>query len=243
MIGHTVSIAAQIIAQAESYTGIRAGIVRLEDVLKGPSYKVFRTCAWRVGQSTEAVEKWIEEGRSVLVLGLNHPADTPRLDWFARGNTLGNRNLMEIVDALMQWLLSVYELNAQRLPYFLEKGGVFLKDAAALAGLGVMGRNNLLINPEWGPRIRLRAMLIGADMPPSRPVEDFSPCGVCDEVCRKSCPAKAFLNGNYDWSACLSQLNLDKDNRVSTDELDRDGNPVSVVKWCRECELACPVGG
>jgi hypothetical protein len=34
-----VSLTTEIISQAESYTGIRAGIVRLKDVLKGLSYQ------------------------------------------------------------------------------------------------------------------------------------------------------------------------------------------------------------
>ena len=34
-----VSLTTEIISQAESYTGIRAGIVRLKDVMKGPSYE------------------------------------------------------------------------------------------------------------------------------------------------------------------------------------------------------------
>ena len=34
------SLTTEIISEAESYDGIRAGIVRLEDVLHGPSYQV-----------------------------------------------------------------------------------------------------------------------------------------------------------------------------------------------------------
>ena len=33
------SLTTEVISQAESYDGIRAGIVRLKDVLKGPSYQ------------------------------------------------------------------------------------------------------------------------------------------------------------------------------------------------------------
>jgi epoxyqueuosine reductase len=37
------------------------------------------------------------------------------------------------------------------LPYKVEEGGMFLKDAATLAGLGIIGKNNLLITPEFEP--------------------------------------------------------------------------------------------
>jgi epoxyqueuosine reductase len=233
---------AEIIMRAESHGGIRAGIVRLEDVLTGPSHKVGRTGVWSLGSSKIEVEKWIDGGRSVLVLGLHHPAGNPQLDWFDRGNTRGNRALTEIIDSLINWIQNAYGINAQLLPYFFEQGGIFLKDAAALAGLGIIGKHNLLINREWGPRIRFRAMLIEGDIRPTEPVENFSPCEACDMVCRKICPGKTFSKGTYDWSACLSQLNINRDNSVFTGERDNDGNPIRVVKWCRECELACPVG-
>jgi epoxyqueuosine reductase len=219
---------AEIIMRAESHGGIRAGIVR--------------TGVWSLGSSKIEVEKWIDGGRSVLVLGLHHPAGNPQLDWFDRGNTRGNRALTEIIDSLINWIQNAYGINAQLLPYFFEQGGIFLKDAAALAGLGIIGKHNLLINREWGPRIRFRAMLIEGDIRPTEPVENFSPCEACDMVCRKICPGKTFSKGTYDWSACLSQLNINRDNSVFTGERDNDGNPIRVVKWCRECELACPVG-
>jgi epoxyqueuosine reductase len=241
MKGIPVADPAEVIRQAESYAGIRAGVVRLEDVLRGPSYMVLRTGVCTMDRSTESVTKWIEEGRSVLVLGLSHPVSNLPLDWFHRGNSLGNRILMDIIGALIQWIRNAYGLNAQLLPYFLEQGGVFLKDAAVLAGLGIIGRNNLLIHREWGPRIRLRAMLIEGDLQPTQPVENFSPCEACDKVCQKVCPGKAFSNETYIWPACLSQLNFNKDNSVPTGALDNGGNPVSVIKWCRECELVCPV--
>lgn len=65
------SLPADIIAQAESYSGIRAGIARLEDVLFSPSY---RTVQEGPGAETQLddvdVVVWPPEARSVLVLGL-----------------------------------------------------------------------------------------------------------------------------------------------------------------------------
>jgi len=39
-------------------------------------------------------------------------------------------------------------INACPLPYRVEQGGILLKDAAVLAGLGVTGKNNLVITPQ-----------------------------------------------------------------------------------------------
>jgi hypothetical protein len=71
--------------------------------------------------------------------------------------------------------------------YWVEEGGLYLKDAAVLAGLGCVGRNNILVTPDWGPRIRLRAVLLDAELAPTGRIE-FDPCRGCDERCRSACP-------------------------------------------------------
>ena len=63
------------------------------------------------------------------------------------------------------------------------------KHAAELAGLGTIGRNSLLITPEFGPRIRLVCLLTEAPLEASPRVQkDF--CVNCD-ACIRECPAQA----------------------------------------------------
>ena len=63
------------------------------------------------------------------------------------------------------------------------------KHAGELAGLGTIGRNSLLINPEFGPRIRLACLLTEAVLEPSPRVQkDY--CTNCD-ACIRVCPARA----------------------------------------------------
>ncbi len=97
--------------------------------------------------------------KSVLVLALVHKAAEPELDWWdAEGDSLGNRKLESIAKALRESLKEALNTTAHLLPYHVGKGGIFLKDASVLAGVGIIGMNNLLITPEFGPRIRLRAL-------------------------------------------------------------------------------------
>ncbi|MEA3231699.1 MAG: hypothetical protein U9Q05_08095 [Thermodesulfobacteriota bacterium] len=58
------------------------------------------------------------------------------------------------------WLEKEKGITAEKLPYHIESGGIFLKDAAALAGLGCIGKNNMLVLMKYGPRVRLRALLL-----------------------------------------------------------------------------------
>jgi epoxyqueuosine reductase len=117
------------------------------------------------------------------------------LDWWdGLEGTPGNRILIQINNELSHWVEEKLDIKTHKLPYHVEKGGIFLKDSAVMAGLGCMGKNNLLVTPEFGPRIRLRAMVLEAEVEPTGPVQ-FDPCDGCKEPCRHACPQKARLQG------------------------------------------------
>lgn len=234
-------LAQALIAEAEATEGIHAGIAGLDAVLDGPSYRAAAQGSWRSDHS-EKKTTWLPNGRSLLVLAMRHPEAEPRLDWFDRGNTAGNRRMAEISEALSAWLLRTHGLPAQPLPYHVERGGVYLKDAAVLAGLGVIGKNNLLLHRRWGPRIRLRAVLIAGSLPSGGPIADFHPCRGCDAPCREACPENAFGGGKYHRPPCIRRLESDRAHPIDSGETDAEGHPIRVTDWCRRCEFACPVG-
>lgn len=234
------SITNEVISQAELYEGIQAGIVSLEDVLKGPSYNATPEGSKNTHLLNDV--DWPSDAQTVLVLGMNHPEKEPSLDYWEQGDSWGNRHLREISESLKQWLREKYNLAAHPLPYHVEKGGLFLKDAAVLSGIGIMGRNNLLLHPNWGPRIRLRSILLEGDWQTSEALEGFFPCETCKVFCQKACPVKAFPHGKYSRSICEKQMNTDEKNIASDGEIGENGKPNWVIKYCRACELTCPVG-
>ncbi|WP_372678084.1 hypothetical protein [Desulfosarcina sp.] len=239
----TSSLAAQVISQAESYKGIRAGIVHLNDVLQGPSYQVDHEAPIMSDAfDGDRIVDWADEAQTVLVLGLYHPEEDPLLDYWERGDTWGNRRLREISEFLKQWLRKELDLVAYPLPYHVEKGGLFLKDAAILSGIGIIGRNNLLLHPEWGPRIRLRSILMEGDFQPTAPLSGFAPCETCEVHCQKACPMNAFAEGKYSRLNCRKQMNDDFENKVPEGEIRENGKRNLVIKYCRACEFSCPVG-
>jgi epoxyqueuosine reductase len=237
------SLSNHIIAQAERSPGIRAGIARLADVLEAPAYQIDSAGAGVSRQTPSGSGvTWPAEAKSVLVLGLAHPASRPQLDWWARQNTQGNRRLINISESFRKWLAETHRSVATPLPYHLENGGLFLKDAAVLAGLGIIGNSNLMLHPEWGPRIRLRAVLINEDLPPSKRVADFAPCDDCDNRCHRACPQNAFAQGRYSRPKCAVQMQIDMQNSTPEKQIGKDGVAVMTTKYCRACELACPAG-
>ncbi len=71
-------------------------------------------------------------------------------------------------------------------------GYISLKHAAEIAGLGVIGKNYLLTNPQYGNFLWFSAVLTDAELMPDKKVES----GMCDNCnkCVQACPAGALNN-------------------------------------------------
>jgi epoxyqueuosine reductase len=108
--------------------------------------------------------------------------------------------------------------------------GLYLKEAGVLAGLGRIGKNNLLITDKYGPRIRLRAVYTSARLAPDPILDEASYCRDC-RMCVDACPSHAFDAGKYDKEVCLNycQANLEE-------------KSLHAVLWCMECANICPIG-
>ena len=69
-------------------------------------------------------------------------------------------------------------------------GAISHKAVARMAGLGWQGKSLLLVNAEYGPRIRLVTVLTDAPLEVNGPIENC--CGECI-LCRDACPAGAIM--------------------------------------------------
>lgn len=275
----TPNTGVQIIEKAKEMGATLAGIASVVQLRESPSHKMlskFGTLidgVYSFEQITDFNEiKWPTNAKSAVVIAVSHPQDIPELDWsYPSGNTPGNRRLESINKELSTWIEEKWGIKAQRMPYWVEEGGLYLKDAAVMSGLGCIGKNNILITPEVGPRVRLRAMLLEAELIPTGPI-DFDPCDNCEEFCRKACPQQAFdriilssvetgmctlpgRDGFFSRARCGIQMDHDLEDSglavsegwlsemyPSQDTAERISQTKGRVKWCRRCELACPVG-
>ena len=111
-------------------------------------------------------------------------------------------------------------------------GGLLSADHhGALAGLGELGRQGLLITPEYGPNLRLFTILTDYPFTVGQPLV-FGVADYC-ETCRRcinECPAKALTEGRrrpglYQWPV---------NRRACFDNWLQKGDP------CRKCIEICP---
>ena len=79
------------------------------------------------------------------------------------------------------------------------------KKIAHLAGLGWIGRNNLLVTPQYGAQVRLVTILTDLELPVPQPMK-FG-CGNCF-ACVEVCPVKAIKEApeEFDHIACYNKL-------------------------------------
>ncbi|MFC1851319.1 hypothetical protein ACFL27_14070 [candidate division CSSED10-310 bacterium] len=220
----------QIIEKTRVFGASLAGLAAINSLRENPTHKTYP-------------DLFIPpDVKAVLVFALVHQESAPVLDWWdGSGGTPGNRKLIRIARKLNRWLTQDLQARVYLLPYQVEKGGIFLKDAAVLAGLGVLGSNNLLITPQFGPRVRLRALFL--DLEPAAAVEpDFFPCDGCAKPCFQACPQGAFDTGSYNKSACQKQMSQDEAQAARDQGKTSDSSSGICIKYCRACELSCPQG-
>lgn len=174
-------------------------------------------------------DHFLENVQTVIVIGI-HLFDII-LDAWSKDQT--QRQSYQFADEILKSICHQVKTflvengySAEVVPY----GGLLLKDSAALAGIGPIGKNNLLITPEFGPQVRLRAIVTDAVLAHGTPIRTSSYCQDCHS-CIDACPAGALAEGQYDVNAC-KPYQLDHLRELSS----------QTKIWCNVCIEACPVG-
>ena len=106
---------------------------------------------------------------------------------------------------------------------------------AARAGLGFIGKNHMLINPQLGSQILLAEIITDLKLPPDQPINNT--CSNCDK-CLKACPTAALLpDGQFNANNCISYLTIEYKGPIPPDLEEKIGDRLF---GCDQCALACP---
>lgn len=87
-----------------------------------------------------------------------------------------------------------------------QKGHISHKRVGEIAGLGWIGRNNLLVHPKYGSQMRYNTVFTDMPLEPTAPQSSFG-CGACRE-CITACPAGAITEerSTFDHHGCFAML-------------------------------------
>ena len=118
-------------------------------------------------------------------------------------------------------------------------GWISLKHLGYHAGLGVLGRNSLLLNFEYGPYLRIGAVLTSYYPSAfSHPVDEERICRDCNR-CITKCPARALeIPGERE----VYRISKEKCHRYFCEMRGIDYNTENSNVNCGLCMKVCPVG-
>lgn len=181
--------------------------------------------------------------RAILCVAMNYhdeddgPTDTPSrpvIARYARGadyHTVFEEKLEQLAQSL-----SEFGCGAAQTLCYVDYGPVLERDHAQRAGLGWIGKNTMLINPQIGSYLFLGVILTDADLEFDAA---FLPdhCGTCDR-CLTACPTGAIRSPReLDSRLCISYLTIELRGPIPRELRPFIGNRVF---GCDICQEVCP---
>ncbi|MEE8056440.1 MAG: tRNA epoxyqueuosine(34) reductase QueG [Pseudomonadales bacterium] len=136
--------------------------------------------------------------------------------------------------ALAQKIASV--AGPHRYRAFVDSAPVLERGLAEKAGLGWIGKNTMLINPQAGSWFFLGEIYTDLPLPPDPPQQTMH-CGSCT-TCLQDCPTGAIVAPHQvDARRCISYLTIELRGNIPEPLRPLMGNR---IYGCDDCQLVCP---
>ncbi len=188
---------------------------------------------------SEGADRILLGAQAALVLGLPYKHPTPsrpvagrtgRISRYATG-----RDYHRIFESAFKKLTPWMTLQGGTQRAYVDYGPVMERALAQAAGLGFVGKNACLINPDYGSYVFLGVILTTLPLPVDSPLE--SQCGDCS-LCLKACPTGALhATHSIDPRRCISFHTVENRGEIPAEIMDRMGN---WVLGCDGCQEVCP---
>ena len=199
----------------------------------------------KYGYTDISYSSFSEEYRSALVFAVPYEEQL-NLDSYTEerfeNSILNARNKLEIIlkdieivlkeECIKYYIPPVAQQNEEDLLAVFS-----FKYAAVNAGLGWIGKNDVLITEKYGPRVSLSAVLVDYPFETGRKITE-SRCASCNR-CVDICPHKALKGLNWDINALRNDLrDYHLCNQKRSAYIERHGRKNA----CGLCMVVCPFG-
>lgn len=189
--------------------------------------------------------KLLENAKSVIAVGLNYTPPRQKPKQPETGTIVGKianyaqyQDYHPFIKKRLRKLTSFIESITGRGHKFkicVDSAPLAERVLAARAGLGFIGKNHMLINPELGCQIFLGEIITDLKLLPDKPITtECSNCNKCIEVCPTGALRK---DGQFDANKCINYLTIEYKGRIAPELAERIGDRLF---GCDECVLACP---
>lgn len=184
------------------------------------------------------------ECRSILVLGMHYWPANRLSDSACEGQGqvaayAWGDDYHDVFKQRLQALMSFVERQVGHTVshrWYTDTGPLLERDLAQRAGLGWIGKNTCLINPQQGSYFLLAEILLDLELEPDAPFESDH-CGNCTR-CLDACPTGCILPGRIiDSRRCISYLTIELKESLPLDLRSAIGN---WVFGCDICQQVCP---
>jgi epoxyqueuosine reductase len=187
--------------------------------------------------------KLLENAQSVIVVGLNYKPPKQkkphratlcgRIASYARYEDY-HIYIKKQLHTLTEFISSITNSNHE-FKICVDSTPLAEKALAARAGLGFIGKNHLLINPELGPQIFLGEIITTLKLESDNPITHN--CSNCNK-CIAACPTGALkADGRFDATKCINYLTIEYKGQIPLELAEKIGDRLF---GCEECILACP---
>ncbi len=192
--------------------------------------------------SRRDVREWLPWARSVIVVALNYrrpapvkPSDRPRgrvamYAWGEDYHVVLRQKLNRLAEVLETRLDAPFQSRV-----CVDTSAIVERELAAMAGIGWIGKNTLVLHPALGSFFFLGEIITDLSLEADAAEPDH--CGSCTR-CLEACPTQAFPKPyEMDASRCISYLTIEHRGEI---------DPVLASKtddWifgCDVCQTVCP---
>jgi epoxyqueuosine reductase len=187
--------------------------------------------------------KLFKNAQSIICLGLNYtpPQKEPTTSAGPMGTVANYARYEDYHPFIKKQLRKLTDFTASvagtsfRFKICVDSAPLAERTLAARAGLGFIGKNRMLINPQLGPQLLLAEIVTSLKLPTDEPIK--AGCSNCNR-CLTACPTGALMpDGYFDANKCISYLTIEYKAEFPPDLAQKIG---ARLFGCDECVLACP---